>query len=257
MNATIQPLHSVELARRPARDHHYVCWSRMQAESGQSLEEIISRKERERRLNDGVFLWGVGNAPAHVASRLARAHIPVPVIFSIMKSRPKHDDAAPTRIVAWRRYFDAEGIERKLPKHSVVTSRGGSAARVKRSHYALMCSAEGALKLERGTEYFHTSVYRNVGGTCAPVGSSQVTALLKRVETDRTGPSDYEINMRAWLTGGYWVRLTDPVWLTDSDRKHLANEIYMDDKDWAELSADISSRPSLNAEELQAHPLLF
>jgi hypothetical protein len=95
-----------------ANSDEYVCWSRMQAEAGQPLETIVARKELERQAGDGVFLWGVGNAPAAVTSLLAKARLPVRAIFSIMKSRPKSIDLAPRRVVIWRRYIDANGVER-------------------------------------------------------------------------------------------------------------------------------------------------
>lgn len=51
-------------AAQPATVHDgdtLVCWSRMQAEAGQSLDAIVRRKELEREANGGLFLWGVGN----------------------------------------------------------------------------------------------------------------------------------------------------------------------------------------------------
>src|SRR5262249_50913447 len=111
--------------RTPACDE-YVCWSRMQAEAGQTLESIVARKERERRAGNGVFFWGVGNAPASMSRDLARAEIPVRVIFSIMKSRPKRIDSNPSKVVVWRRYVDANGVARDLPPHAMVTSRAHS-----------------------------------------------------------------------------------------------------------------------------------
>jgi hypothetical protein len=235
----------------------YVCWSRMQAEAGQPLEEIVARKERERRLNGGLFLWGVGNAPALVANRLARAHVPIPVIFSVMKSRPKQVDASPTRTFAWRRYIDEEGVERKLPRHSLVTSRSNRATGVKRSHYALMCYSDTPLEVRRGVGYFHHAAFRNAGGTGAPVGPSQVTALLRRIRADGGGTSDYEINLRAWLTGGYWVRLTDPAYVTQSAREQLAAEAHMADDAWIELVDNIGSGPPVSAASHPADPLLL
>jgi hypothetical protein len=186
-----------------------VCWSRMQSEAGQGLDAIIARKETERLAGDGVFLWGVGNAPAVAIRTLARAGCTVPAIFSVMKSRPKTMDAAPNRTFAWRSFVDAHGVTRELPAHAIVTSRGDSAGGPKRHHYALMCFSPRPLALECGTA-FDVSAYRNVGGTGAPVGASQVTALLRR-SAEPSRPSSYEVNLRAWLTGDLWVRLTDPV----------------------------------------------
>ena len=186
----------------------YVCWSRMQAEAGQDLSSIIKRKECERLAGTGVFLWGVGNAPAVAITALARLRVPVPVVFSIMKSKPKAIDLAPRRVVVWRQYIDEQGIERPLPPNSLVTSRADNASGAKARHYALMCYSDAPLTLKKGVP-FDPRAFRNVGGAGAPVGASQVTALLRKV-CDTEEISNYEANICAWLTGGYWVRLYEP-----------------------------------------------
>ncbi len=215
----------------------YVCWSRMQAEAGQALAAIIERKELERQAGGGSFLWGVGNAPAVIASVLSRAEIPVRAVFSVMKSKPKPVDVAPARTVAWRRYVDAHGVDRALPAHALVTSRGDSAGGAKRTHHALMCRSDVPLELRSGTA-FDPSAFRNAGGTGAPVGSSQVTALLRRVEQDHDA-GDYEANLSAWLADSYWVRLTDPVEL-DADRHRMIAEICrLPVQDWCEAVSHI------------------
>ncbi len=232
---------------RPVRSRlidrdEYICWSRMQAEAGQSLDAIVARKECERQAGAGSFFWGVGNAPAGVANVLARAGIPVRAIFSVMKSRPKPVDVAPSRTVVWRRYIGADGIERQLPAHALVTSRGDSAGGAKRVHYALMCRSDEPLKLRFG-ERFYPTAFRNAGGTGAPVGSSQVTALLRRVEVDREA-SDYEVNLSAWLNGGYWVRLTDPLELGTEKLAALANLGNVGPSCWCAAVAAIRHDPS-------------
>ena len=225
--------------RSGAKLDEYVCWSRMQAEAGQALEAIITRKELERQAGSGSFLWGVGNAPATIASVLSRAGIPVRAVFSVMKSKPKAVDVAPARTLAWRRYVDAHGVERPLPPHALVTSRGDSAGGVKRTHYALMCRSESPLKLRRG-ETFDPSAFRNAGGTGAPVGASQVTALLRRVEPDQ-GIVGYEANITAWLTDSYWVRLADPVELDARRHGILAEVGDVDSSGWCDAVAEIRS----------------
>jgi hypothetical protein len=187
----------------------YVCWSRMQSESGQALDAIVRRKEMERRAGRGSFCWGVGNAPATMTSALARLGHPVAAIFSIMKSRPKAIDILPARIFAWRRYVDANGVVRPLPRHVLVTSRADSACGPKNRHFALMCWSDSPLSIQRGVP-FDPSAYRNAGGNGAPVGASQVTALLKRTSTGG-GKTAYEANIRVRLADSYWVKLTDPV----------------------------------------------
>jgi hypothetical protein len=219
----------------------YVCWTRMQAEAGQPLEAILERKERERRVGQGMFLWGVGNAPAVIANVLARALVPVRAVFSIMKSRPKAIDAAPSRTVAWRGYIDARGVEQQLPPPALVTSRRDGASGAKKVHYALMCRSEAPLVL-RHDKGFDPDAFRNAGGNRGPVGASQVTALLHRVRADH-GCGAYEANLTAWLTDSYWVRLTDPVELSPAIQKLLAESTGLDDADWLDVVAKVRSGP--------------
>ena len=226
-----------------SRVDEFVCWSRMQAEAGQSLEVIVARKEQERRAGNGIFFWGVGNPPSLVANALARARMPVKVVFSIMKSRPKAVDVAPDRTIVWRRYIDAHGVERPLPPNALITSRADSASGPKRSHYALMCQSSQPLTLRRGVEVFDPSAFRNAGGKGAPVGYSQVTALLRRVDGQQ-GASDYEVNLSAWLTGAYWVRLTDAVLLTAHNRALMARASKISETEWVDLSTAVREGPS-------------
>jgi len=38
------------------------CWTRMGVEAGEELDRILFRKEYERKLNGGIFTWGIGSA---------------------------------------------------------------------------------------------------------------------------------------------------------------------------------------------------
>ena len=202
----------------------YVCWSRMQAEAGESLEEIVARKECERLAGGGLFLWGVGNAPPVGIKALARMGRQIPVIFSIMKTKARPIDTTPMRTVIWRRYLDSNGFEWPLPEHALVTSRGDSENGAKRAHYALMCWSGTPLQLERGTQFDHHA-YRNASKRGAPVGGSQVTALLEPI-TEPSDQAEYEINLRAFLSESYWARLTDALEL--SNEKLAALDQYTD-----------------------------
>lgn len=255
MSAVIEPASQSEV--EPARTgghEEYICWSRMQAESGQALDVIIARKEIERRVGGGLFLWGVGNPPAVIAHALARMKIPVRAIFSIMKSRPKMVDVAPAQTFVWRRYIDAQGVNRPLPPHALVTSRGHSAGGAKRRHYALMCRSEEPLTVRRG-EIFSPSAFRNASGAGARVGASQVTALLRRVSHDALD-SDYETNLSAWLTESYWVRLADPLQLNSDKLAKLGRLSELQPEDWYKVVAEIRSGPP-EPQEAKAHGMLL
>jgi limonene-1,2-epoxide hydrolase len=192
----------------------------------------VRRKDLERRAGDGLFFWGVGNAPSRAIPALARAADGIDVLFSVMKSKPKAHDVSPSRVLAWRSYVDLDKVVRPLPHHVLVTSRASR----RDHHYALMCRSESALDIsDEGP--FDPSAYRNFGAGGA-VGNSQVTALLERCAPDRS--TGYRIAMRARLTGGLWVKLIDPVEVTGAARTTLESVPAHEDA-WLELVGYIRS----------------
>lgn len=222
-----------------------VCWTRMQSEAGQDIGSIIARKEIERRAGDGLFYWGVGNAPNRAVRRLAAQGEDVDVVFSLMKGRPAAQDAAPEGVVAWRTCYDSEGVECRLPPHVLVTSRMDTDSGVKAAHYALVCRSDDGLVLgDMGA--FDPSAYRNVGDAGGAVGSSQVTALVVRTRSE--SPVDgYRVNLRAKLVGGFWVKLGSPRVLGAGDRRALAAASAragaMETAEWGALLAEIRQDP--------------
>ncbi|UWU86113.1 hypothetical protein N2605_06555 [Bradyrhizobium yuanmingense] len=233
-----------------------VCWSRMQTEAGQELQAIVDRKELERSAGNGVFCWGVGNAPSRSIPQLVRAGADVDVVFSIMKSRPKAVDVAPSRLRIWRSFFDHSGREQPLPPATLITSRADAGIRTRNVHYALMCRSDRELTLgDFGP--FDPSAYRNLSDTGGAVGASQVTALLRRVSGEAPAPA-YRVNLKAKLGLGYWVRLGDPIDLTAGRRsmleRVLANLLSVTPDEWLRIVSGLRSGPS-SATEPQ--PRLF
>lgn len=214
-----------------------ICWSRMQAEAGQGLNDIIARKEVERRAGGGLFLWGVGNAPGAGPARLAHAGARPEVIFSVMKGAPKARDVNPGGVVAWRRFVTRDGVERPLPKHSLVTSRASRPSAATPRHYALVCRSSQELRLGDHGPFNHLD-YRNFGGTGAPIGSSQVTAMLRRVAN--LGDGAYRANIVAALDHDLWVRLSDPVPVRTPELRELDRVTTdMTTEAWLEMVAAI------------------
>lgn len=231
----------------PREEDGFVCWSRMQAEAGQQLGAIINRKELERRANAGMFVWGVGNAPARLTQVLARASRPVRAIFSIMKSKPRRIDAVADALLLWRGYIDAEGIERTLPASTIVTSRASTGAGEKRVHYALMCRSDHPLAIQRDGDLFDPAAFRNAGDRGGPVGASQVTALLRQVAEQRA-QAPYEVNMEAQLAEGYWVRLTSPLRIARDELDALDRAATMNVDDWRALARRLRKDDDLTAD---------
>lgn len=234
--------------QRPAQPstarENLVCWTRMQTEAGQPLEAIIARKEIERRAGCGIFFWGVGNPPSRSVTALARLGQKIDLVFSVMKGRPRAADVRPASLLVWRRFVDTDGAVRPLPPHTLITSRGKETG-IKRSHYALMCRSDQPLELgDHGA--FYPDAYRNFGGTGAPVGSSQVTALLRPATAKHrySEPAPYRINLRAELVGGLWIKLLDPVIIEGARRDSFEQELKCaQSKEWLNFIAEVRSEP--------------
>jgi hypothetical protein len=209
------------ISSQPSSWSQVICWSRMQAEGGQSLHDIIHRKELERQANEGLFCWGVGNAPNRCTAGLARSGADVDVLFSIMKSKPKLVDVSPSTTFIWRQFVDYDGRPRPVPLGSLITSRGESATGLKRSHFALFCKSPEPLVLgDFGS--FDPRAYRNLGEAGGSIGPSQVTALLRKT-TEESQDGDYRINLKAKMFGSYWAKLIDPVKIDIEKQHHLSN----------------------------------
>lgn len=179
------------------------CWTRFGTEAGERIEEILERKERERRSNDGVFYWGIGNsiAPALAA---AIAHRPViEVLFSPMRGRPRPADANPEEVVVWRSGTTLSGEEHVLPPTVLVTSRG-SLTKL-RPHYALVCHRQHPLALSDEGSVEVGRLVNLLSGSA--VGASQVTAIVKHRATPSRRDPVYPVAFRASLVTPYFVRL--------------------------------------------------
>ena len=190
----------------------------MHAESGQALGRIIERKEAERRAGKGVFFWGIGNPLGDRVAALARSVEHPQVLFSIMRSRPKQIDAAPTEVLLWTLFIDERGSVRPLPDHVVVVSRGSGEGRAKLAHYALVCRSLQPLQLRPRGE-LNLSAFRNLGSKNPRVGNSQVTAVLERQPAIDTNTS--QIHMTASLASPDVVRLAGPAPLSADERASL------------------------------------
>jgi hypothetical protein len=180
-------------------------WTKMGAESGEGLEDIVRRKEAERMAGRGQFWWGIGNSlgsAARTAARLQGGSLPV--LFSTMLSKPRVIDSAPEMVWMWTKWEDETGRTHDIPSHAKIISRGAVA---KDRHYALVCHSEVPLALARGRVHFDPTQCRTPSGKVP--GASQVTALLRgRPDGHRTGP--YEISFRALLVEPWAVKLVRP-----------------------------------------------
>jgi hypothetical protein len=183
------------------------CWTKMGAEAGQGLNDILHRKELERAAGNGSFAWGIGNSLGNSAN-FARQQSPtgeVDVLFTPMKSAPIVTDTSPSQLFLWLYYLSASGKIKTLPEHMLITSRGQES---KRSHYALLChSSEEISAKDLGG--FHSSSVRNLV-SMNPVGASQVTSIV-RYQTLDIEEKPYRVSFKAKFHGEGFVKLIEPV----------------------------------------------
>lgn len=191
------------------------CWTRFGTEAGQSLEQILVRKEQERIANEGVFFWGVGNAIGPSMVELLRRTDSPEARFSPIRSVPRRGDVMPSSVVAWTEAQTLSGEEYRLPEHSLITSRFDP-LKPRAKHYALVCYSETPLAVAVPSEQIQFAELRNLL-TSRPVGASQVTAVVHLSTTPLHRKSlSYDIAFRAQLTPPHFVILRSPIPLTDA-----------------------------------------
>src|SRR5438132_845035 len=185
------------------------CWTRIGSEAGQPLESIFRRKEDERLANNGLFLWGIGNAVGPSIAELVRRTPEPEVLFSPIKSTPRRSDVCPQNVAVWTRAERMDGMPFELPRFTLVTSRQGQ-LKAKAAHYALVCHSPVSLTKASDDEPVSIDALQNLLSG-RRVGASQVTAVvtLRLGATDTAPP--YAVALRASLIWPYFLRLTDPV----------------------------------------------
>lgn len=187
------------------------CWTRFGTEASEPVEQILFRKEQERLANGGIFLWGIGNAVGPSIRELTQRALRPEVVFSPIRSAPRLRDVSPPAIVAWTTAEALDGSHFAIPAHSLVTSRYDPTA-PRSHHYALVCFSERPLIPLRSEGKIGFTQLRNLR-TGRPVGASQVTAVVRRLERTTNETTMYEIAIRAELIHPYFVRLRRAVQL--------------------------------------------
>lgn len=183
------------------------CWTKFGDEAGEHSDSIFRRKEVERQRNRGIFLWGIGQSVRPSLIQLLRITAAPKVLFSPIKSSAAPHDASPSSVVIWYEGIGLDGQPYALPKHSLVTSRRDD--RLMRDyHFALVCERESPIiRREEGAPRLKSASLRNlISGS--PVGSSQVTSVVRYVEDSGSPGTDYPVVTEARLVAPYLVRLT-------------------------------------------------
>jgi hypothetical protein len=190
------------------------CWSKFGTEAGETPLAILVRKELEREQNGGVFLWGIGTSiEPSLRDLLARTTSPR-VLFSPMISRPAVQDVRPVAIASWHSPVGLDGEAYDLPSHSLVTSRI-QPDQAKRRHFALVCRSEQPIDGTCNEAWIDHLKLRNLR-TGSPVGASQVTSVVRRINDSRHETPRYRVAFEARLHYPYFVSLTEWVLLPET-----------------------------------------
>jgi hypothetical protein len=191
------------------------CWSKFGIEAGEAVESILARKERERRQNGGVFLWGIGTSIWPSLRALLAIKSSPSIVFSPMLSRPANIDVLPDFIALWTAACGMDGSAFEIPQYSMVSSR--FMPHRQRRHFALVCSSDNEIRdTSIDGRYLYRSELRNyVNGTV--LGASQVTAVVRRVPGTPRTEKPYRVAFTAKLTYPYLIELLRPKTFPRSD----------------------------------------
>ena len=199
----------------------------MQDEGGQRLAKIVELKEAERAAGNGLFWWGIGTSLGEAADQYAAQNGgALPILFSMMKSRPQKRDTAPESVFLWTEWQDRDGKVHPIPSHVLEWSRGRQG---KKTHYALICRSNAPLAIGDHGAFDPSRCRTHLGNRTA---DSTVTALLKGdVDADHS-PGTYHFGfrasflqavklvapravspdaIRAWTKGGDWQAFVDTI----------------------------------------------
>ncbi len=184
-------------------------WSRMGMEAGEALERIVERKELERTAVGGMFLWGIGSSVGDAVKSLLGITFSPEVMFSPILGAPRAVDAAPEATARWTAGVGLDGRRVRLPEAAVVTSRWDP-VRPQTPRYALVCATDSPLALDDLGELTFGALTNLTSG--APVGASQVTAVVRRSAAPPQARSRrYKVALRARLVAPYVLRLAEPI----------------------------------------------
>lgn len=223
------------------------CWSRIGAEAGADLPTLVLRKEWERRLGGGRFLWGIGQSLGSSAQVAALRTGSLLALFSAAASRPRGEGgkrAPKPDALVWNAWVDASGQVRQLPQHVFVTSSVTLPSGAPREHhYALVCVSPTELSVGSALR-LHPERLRSVSTGKAP-SPSQGTVVVDCIErVGEAGGKSHPLVFSAELEAPYFVRLTQPTLVAARELASIHEASRMGDFDtYADLTRRLRSRP--------------
>jgi hypothetical protein len=202
-------------------------WAKSGSEAGQTISQILARKEAERRAGRGVF-WGHGTSlGCDVHRALDEAGGEISVYFTELLGRAQPHDESPEGVRLWTHYADGAGVHRELPTWAIVTSKDGPSS----THYALVCRSHVPLSNTVHGVFDKDSCVTFKNGLTP--GPSQIVALVRGSVPPHVG-GRYGILFGAALTDA--VTLVDSRILGPAERRLLAS---WSDGNWKDLCVQL------------------
>ena len=131
------------LKRIPVFQQGAVCLTKFGPESGETTEEILARKDLERRsgtrAHKNEFWWGIGEkGAAQSINKLISQHGANVVLFCAIKSQKLPENGSASDILVWGKYSVlGDSILHDIPKHVLITSAAVTkSGRIRRTHFA-------------------------------------------------------------------------------------------------------------------------
>jgi hypothetical protein len=224
------------------------CWSRSGSETGEDLAALILRKEWERRLGGGRFLWGISQSLGASAQVAALRTGSLLALFSPAAGRARTASRKREDALVWNAWVDASGQVRQLPMHVFVASRTTwPSGRERDHHYALVCASPTELSVGSSLGVCPERL-RSVSTGKAPC-ASQATVVVDRVEcgaeTGATAGKHYPIALAVELEAPYFVRLTQPSLVKARDLAAIHEAARNGDFEaYADLTKRLRSQPA-------------
>ncbi|VBR57885.1 hypothetical protein [Burkholderia pseudomallei] len=221
------------------------CWTKIGHESGEELPTVVLRKEWERRLGGGRFLWGIGQPLGNSAQIAAHRTGSLIALFSPASSRARQPERKTEDVLLWNAWIDASGQVRQLPLHTFITSRATLPSGRRREHYyALVCASPTELSI--GTRLRVYPDHLRSVSTGKVLGAAQSAAVVDCVgrDAEQSGRS-YPLALSVELEAPYFVRLTQPSLLKARDLADITKATRDGDFDtFVEQVTRLRSRPA-------------
>ncbi|WP_179402221.1 hypothetical protein [Burkholderia guangdongensis] len=221
------------------------CWTKIGHESGEELPTVVLRKEWERRLGGGRFLWGIGQSLGGSAQVAAHRTGSLLALFSPAAGRARPADRKREDMLLWHAWIDASGQVRQLPQHAFITSRATlPSGRPRQQHYALVCASPTELAI--GTRLRVYPEHLRSVSTGKPLGAAQRAVVVDCVAraAQQSGKS-YPLALSVELEAPYVVRLAQPSVLKARDLAAVNKAAREGDfGTFVELVARLRHRPS-------------